>query len=107
MNSKQLICAALALGVLAPAIGGAAGALSDDTPGYAAVAPSPAQDAAEPDADYVFGLIDSDRDGRIDRPEASASAPLTKYFGDIDTDADGLITRGEWGAYFRPGSGRA
>lgn len=97
MLSKRLICATLALSVLAPLVAAAAGAF---TP---VAVDSQSQRAAEPepDANYVFGLLDRNSDSRIDGDEARASAPLVKYFGDIDTDSDGKISRTEWVAYFQ------
>lgn len=98
MLSKRLICATLALSVLAPLVA-AAGAFTPvalDSQSQRATEPEP-----EPDANYVFGLLDRNSDSRIDSDEARASAPLVKYFGDIDTDSDGKISRTEWVAYFQ------
>nr|WP_246265617.1 hypothetical protein [Aromatoleum diolicum] len=109
-----MICAVIAVSVLAPVIAGAAGALAPATP--AAAAPSvavqtqPEKTEALPsvaDVEYVFGLLDLDTDGRIAKEEAKASAPLVKYFGDIDTDSDGTISLSEWSAYFRYSEPRA
>lgn len=97
MQSKRLMCTALALSVLAPLVAGAAGAFA---PIAVSTQPQRATEP-EPDADYVFGLLDRNGDGRIDAEEARASAPLVKYFGDIDTDGDGKISRAEWAAYFQ------
>lgn len=97
MLTKRLICATLTLSVLAPLVAGAAGA-------FTPVALEPQSQRAtepEPDANYVFGLLDRNSDSRIDGDEARASAPLVKYFGDIDTDSDGKISRTEWVAYFQ------
>ena len=97
MLSKRLICATLALSVLAPLVAAAAGAF---TPVAVESQPQRATEP-EPDANYVFGLLDRNGDSRIDSDEARASAPLVKYFGDIDTDSDGKISRTEWVAYFQ------
>jgi len=109
VKTKQLICAVIAVSVLAPVIAGAAGALSPTPAAPAPAAPSltaQPQSATEAppsvaDVEYVFGLLDRDTDGRIAKEEAKASAPLVKYFGDIDTDSDGTISLTEWSAYFR------
>ncbi|MCC4114036.1 hypothetical protein LLG90_01595 [Aromatoleum toluclasticum] len=97
MLTKSLIRAALALCVLTSAVAAAAGAF---TPAALDSQPQRATEP-EPDANYVFGLLDRNGDGRIDAAEARASAPLVKYFGDIDTDSDGKIDRTEWVAYFQ------
>ena len=97
MLTKRLICATLTLSVLAPLVAGAAGAF---TP-VALESQSQRATEPEPDANYVFGLLDRNSDSRIDGDEARASAPLVKYFADIDTDSDGKISRTEWVAYFQ------
>lgn len=99
MRRKRLASTALALCVLAPLVAGAAGAF---TPAVAT--PAPQADEAEPDANYVFGLLDRNGDDRIDAAEAKASAPLVRYFRELDTDGDGNISRAEWGSYFQPGA---
>lgn len=105
MKTKPLICAAVAITVLAPVFAGAAGALA---PVAAATAPPETETPPSvADVEYVFGLLDRNADGRIATEEARASAPLVKYFGDIDTDADGVISRTEWSAYFRYAGPRA
>lgn len=96
MLTKRLICATLTLSVLTPLAAAAAGAF---VPATVDTQPQRSTES-EPDANYVFGLLDRDGDGRIDGIEARASAPLVKYFGDIDTDGDGNISRAEWEAYF-------
>lgn len=109
MKTKQFICGVIAISVLAPVIAGAAGALSPAPAAPSAATPSltaQPQSATEAppsvaDCEYVFGLLDSDTDGRIAKEEAKASAPLVKYFGDIDTDSDSTISLSEWTAYFR------
>ncbi|NMG44743.1 hypothetical protein GPA22_13525 [Aromatoleum toluvorans] len=103
MLTQRLICAALSLSVLTPLVAGAAGAF---TPVAVDTQPQRSTEP-EPDANYVFGLLDRDGDGRIDGIEARASGPLVKYFGDIDTDRDGKISRAEWAAYFEHQTPRA
>lgn len=96
MNRRQLVCAVIGLGIVAPIFAGTTDA--DPLPPASPVASR--SGPPEPDANYVFGLLDRDNDSRIDSREAEASAPLTRYFGEIDTDANGIITRTEWAAYF-------
>jgi len=101
VRTKQLICAVIAVSVLAPVFADAL------TP--APAAPSPAAQAqSETEAlpsvaevEHAFGLFDRDVDGRVTMEEAKASAPVVKYFGDIDGDSDGTISLSEWSAYFR------
>jgi len=68
-----------------------------------AVLAAPALALADDDArtklahhvDDVFARLDTDKDGRISKDEASAGPRLSKHFDKVDVDHDGFITRAE------------
>ena len=48
--------------------------------------------------DEAFAHLDTDKDGRISRAEASKGPRLSKNFDKVDADHDGYITRAELSA---------
>lgn len=59
----------------------------------AVTAPAPAPAAAQ---DQAFGQYDTNHDGIIDRPEATAQAVSTKAFEVADTNHDGKLSHSEF-----------
>jgi hypothetical protein len=51
---------------------------------------------AAKDIDRAFGYMDSNRDGKVSREEASGFKSVAKYFDQADTDKDGMLTRDEF-----------
>lgn len=45
--------------------------------------------------DDAFARLDTDKDGRISRAEASKGPRLSKNFDRVDADHDGYVTRAE------------
>jgi Ca2+-binding EF-hand superfamily protein len=50
--------------------------------------------------DTVFARLDTDKDGKISKAEASKGPRLSKHFDAVDTDHDGFVTRAELTAAF-------
>jgi Ca2+-binding EF-hand superfamily protein len=48
--------------------------------------------------DDVFARLDSDKDGRISKAEASKGPRLSKNFDEVDADHDGFVTKAELSA---------
>ena len=48
--------------------------------------------------DEAFARLDTDKDGRISRAEASKGPRLSKNFDRVDADHDGYVTRAELSA---------
>jgi len=47
--------------------------------------------------DDVFARLDTDKDGKISKDEASKGPRLSKHFDTIDADHDGFVTKAELG----------
>jgi Ca2+-binding EF-hand superfamily protein len=85
MKTKRFsILAAAALGVA----GLAAPALADDT----------TSTKVAKHVDAVFARLDTDKDGKISKGEASKGPRLSKHFDEVDADHDGFVTRAELSA---------
>ena len=65
----------------------------------ALAAPALADDAAKTKlaqhVDDVLAKLDTDKDGRISKDEASKGPRLSKHFDEVDADHDGYITKAE------------
>jgi len=65
----------------------------------ALAAPALADDAAKTKlaqhVDDVLARLDTDKDGRISKDEASKGPRLSKHFDEVDADHDGFITKAE------------
>ena len=57
-------------------------------------APAPRYAASE--LERAFGFMDSDRDNRVSRQEASGFRGVAKNFDRADTNHDGFLSRGEF-----------
>ena len=65
----------------------------------ALAAPAFADDAANTKrakhVDDVLARLDTDKDGKISKDEASKGPRLSKHFDEVDTDHDGFVTKAE------------
>lgn len=50
--------------------------------------------------DEVMARLDTDKDGKISKDEASKGRRLAKHFDDVDADHDGFVTKAELEAAF-------
>jgi Ca2+-binding EF-hand superfamily protein len=50
--------------------------------------------------DEVMARLDTDKDGKISKDEASKGRRLSKHFEQVDADHDGFVTRAELEAAF-------
>ncbi|MDB5867753.1 MAG: putative signal transduction protein with EFhand domain [Polaromonas sp.] len=73
--------------VPAPAASSAASSADTPAPRYAAA-----------DLERAFGFMDSNRDGKVSREEASGFRGVAKNFDRADTNQDGFLSREEFGA---------
>jgi len=65
------------------------------TPPVAKITPGLRQ-AYSDNSPALFVMLDTDRDGQIDRNEAAFDLALRKRFGQADTDTNAAIDRGEY-----------
>jgi Ca2+-binding EF-hand superfamily protein len=85
---NKLLCAALAAaGLTATTL--VSPAFADDTDHKARL---------EKHVDDVFARLDTDKDGKISKDEASKGPRLSKHFDEVDADHDGFVTRAELSA---------
>jgi len=84
---NKLLCAAVAAASLATTTL-AAPAFADDGDHTAKLAKH---------VDDVFARLDTDKDGKISKDEASKGRRLSQHFDAVDTDHDGFVTKAELG----------
>ena len=79
--------------------GAHAQAIEAPTAGASAAVPAaPAPRYTAGDLERAFGFMDSNRDGKVSREEASGFRGVAKNFDRADTSRDGILTIEEFGA---------